>query len=268
MPSVDEDEWRRYLTTFHGEDPGITERLFSHLDASPYGWLVEALRDETEVILDLACGSAPTRAQLPHHRWVGVDTSRAELAVASAAGRGPLVRAEACEVPLPDRSVGAVCAAMCLQVVTPLGGALGEIIRVLEPGGTLAALVPARLGPSPTGWLGWLRVLRALRVLDPAWPNPEARDGLPRLLRERGFAIRVDQRRTFSLRLDTPESAALLVDSLYLPDTDPDRLIAAKRVLARWARPGRRLPLPLRRVIAQQPDTALVRRSSFGQAPG
>ena len=254
MPRLDEDRWRGYLSAFHGEHPGITERLFDHLDASPYGWLVEALAEETGVILDLACGSAPTRAHLPRHRWGGMDTSRAELAAAAAAARGPLVRAQAGALPLPDASVDAVCAAMCLQVLTPLAGALAEIIRVLRPGATLAALVPARLGPSPTGWLAWLRVLTALGVLDPPWPNPEARDDLPRVLSEHGLTIRADERRTFNLRLDTPVRATLLVDSLYLPNTDPDRVGRAKQVLARWARPGRRLPLPLRRVIAHRPE--------------
>lgn len=251
MPSGDQQGWSHYLTAFHSAHAGITEQLFSHLDDSPYEWLVQPLREETGLILDLACGSAPTRAQLPSHRWVGLDTSRAELAAAADAGRGPLVRAQARALPLPDRSVRAVCAAMCLQVVTPLNETLAEVSRVLRPAGTLTALVPARLGLAPAGRLGWMRVLRALGVLDPPWPNPEARDGLARILRHHGFTIRADERRTFTLRLPTSGTMALLIDSLYLPDTDPDRIVKAKHTLADWARPGRRLPLPLRRVVAQ-----------------
>jgi SAM-dependent methyltransferase len=252
MPSLDEDHWRRYLTTFHSAHAGITEQLFDHLDDSPYEWLVQPLRDETGLVLDLACGSAPTRALLPRRRWVGIDTSRAELAVAAATGRGPLVQAEANALPLPDRSVRAVCAAMCLQVVTPLGEVIAEIIRVLEPAGTLTALVPAGLGLDPRDWLGWVRVLRAIRVLDPPWPNPQARDGLSQILRDHGFTIRDDARRTFALPLSTPESVALFIDSLYLPDTDTDRLTKAKHTLHRRARPGRHLAIPLRRVVAQK----------------
>jgi SAM-dependent methyltransferase len=252
MHSSDQQRWRRYLTTFHSTHAGITEQLFNHLDSSPYEWLVQPLlHDETGLILDLACGSAPTRAQLPRHRWVGMDTSPAELAAAAATGRGPLVRAQAGGLPLPDRSVRAVCAAMCLQVITPLTQTLGEVSRVLQPGGTLTALVPARLGLNPAGWLGWLRVLRAVGVLDPPWPNPGARDGLAQILRNHGFTIRADERRTFTLRLLTPDTMALLIDSLYLPDTDPNRIAKAKHILAGWTRPGRQLPLPLRRVIAQ-----------------
>jgi SAM-dependent methyltransferase len=251
MPSSDQQRWRRYLTTFHSAHAGITEQLFTHLDSSPYGWLVEPLRGETGLILDLACGSAPTRAHLPRHRWVGIDTSRAELAAAAAAGRGPLVRAEASALPLPARSVGAVCAAMSLQVLTPLAETLAEVDRVLQPGATLTALVPARLGLDPTGWLGWMRILRAVGVLAPPWPNPNARDGLAQVLRDHGFTIRADERRTFTLRLPTPATVALLIDSLYLPDTDPDRIAKAKHTLAGWTRPERHLPLPLRRVVAQ-----------------
>lgn len=251
MPSADQQRWRRYLTTFHSAHAGITERLFNHLDDSPYEWLVEPLHDQTGLILDLACGSAPTRAHLPRHRWVGMDTSRAELAAAAAIGRGPLVRAQAGALPLPDRSAHAVCAAMCLQVLTPLTETLAEITRVLRPGGSLTALVPARLGLDPAGRLGWMRVLLAVGVLDPPWPNPDARDGLAQILRNHGFTVRADERRTFTLRLPTPDAVALLIDSLYLPDTAPERIAKAKHTLAGWARQGRRLPLPLRRVVAQ-----------------
>lgn len=245
-------EWQRYLAAFHRDRPGVTERVLSRLPGSPYLWLVEQLPEVAGWVVDLACGSAPTRELLVEHRWVGVDVSASELAAAVAAGRGPLVQARADALPFGDGAVDAVCSAMALQVVTPLDGVLAEIRRALQPGGVLVALVPDRLGVSPRGWLGWALVLRALGVTSQPWPNPHACDGLAGILARHGFAVVSTARRTFPFPLDTAESAALLVDSLYLPGISADRVAAAKHTLGTRVRPGRSLPLPLRRVVARR----------------
>ncbi|MCT2589126.1 methyltransferase domain-containing protein [Streptomyces sp. N2-109] len=278
---MDEKAWRRYLAGYHDARPGITERFFRRTGDtsagdsgaggsgaggagagadSPYAWLVEPLRPVTGTVLDLACGSAPTRALLPDAQWVGVDSSEGELAAAARLGRGPLVRGSADALPVASGSVAAVCASMCLPVLTPLPRVLDEIHRVLRPGGTLAALVPARAGPGsllgPTGGpgpvraLGWVRVMRSLGVRGQPWPNPEARDAVGRVLRRAGFRLRHDERRVFTLTLTSAEDTDQLVDGLYLPGLPPERADAAKQALARWVRPGRTLPLPLRRVLA------------------
>ncbi|MBQ1095344.1 methyltransferase domain-containing protein [Streptomyces sp. b94] len=248
---MDEPGWRRFIAAYHQAHPGITEQLFALADTSPYAWLAEPLRGIEGTVLDLACGSAPTRQELPDADWVGIDLSAAELAEAARRGRGPLIRAGADALPAASASTGAVCAAMCLPVVTPLPQVLGEIRRVLRPGGMLAALVPSQSGLSPSGMLGWLRVMTALRALRQPWPNPQARDGLPATLRTAGFRVRTDERRVFTLAIDSADAAALLADALYLPGLTPERSQAAKRSLARWAAPGRRLELPLRRVVAE-----------------
>lgn len=246
-------EWRHYLAGFHDQRPAITERLLARADRSPYAWLIEPLRSINGPILDLACGSAPTRDLIPTARWIGLDSSPGELAAAASVGRGPLVCARAAALPLADQSVDAVCAAMCLPVVTPLDDVLTELGRVMRPGGILVALVPSRLGVSPSGGLGWLRVMRALGVRDQPWPNPQARDGLPRLLRAHRFEVLSNSRRVFTLDLATSAAMELLVDALYLPGLDSERIAHAKQVLADCARPGHRLLLPLRRVVAQLP---------------
>lgn len=243
--------WPRYLADFHDERPAITGRLLAHADSSPYAWLIEPLRSVDGPILDLACGSAPTRDHLRTARWIGLDSSPGELAAATTAGRGPLVRARADALPLADHSVAAVCAAMCLPVVTPLDQVLAELRRVMRPGATLVALVPSHLGMSPVGWVGWLRVMRALGLRDQPWPNPQARGSVGDLLREQGFTIDSDERRVFTLELSSPAAIELLVDSLYLPGVDPWRIARAKSALAERGRPGHQLRLPLRRVVGR-----------------
>jgi SAM-dependent methyltransferase len=248
---MDEQHWRRYLRTYHDARPGITERLLLLADASPYEWLATALPAPTGTVVDLACGSAPMRKQLPDTHWIGVDTSAGELAEAARLGRKPLVRADATALPVRSASVDAVCASMCLPVLTPLPRVLGEIRRILRPGGTLAALVPAQSGLSTSGALAWVRVMYTLRALRQPWPNPRARDGLAALVRDAGFRVLTADRRVFTIRLDTPDAAALLIDGLYLPRLTEHRARAAKSALAAWARPGRRLELPLHRVVAE-----------------
>ncbi|MEV6958098.1 class I SAM-dependent methyltransferase [Streptomyces sp. NPDC051207] len=247
---MDERQWRRYLAAYHDDRPGITERFFQRADASPHAWLAEPLRTASGTVVDLACGTAPLRPLLPDADWVGIDSSPGELAAAARLGRGPLVRAGADALPVASGSAGAVCASMCLPVLTPLPRVLGEIRRVLRPGGMLAALVPARPGLAASGLIGWSRVMWTLGVARQPWPNPQARDSVATVLRRAGFTIRSDERRVFTLVLRTPEDAAVLVDGLYLPGLAPERAEAAKRKLTGWTRGGRTLPLPLRRVLA------------------
>lgn len=247
---MDEHDWRRYLAAYHDARPGITEQLFRQAEGSPYSWLAESLHPVEGTVLDVACGSAPMRGELRAADWVGVDSSAGELAEAARRGRGPLVQAAADALPVATGSIDAVCASMCLPVLTPLDRVLTEMHRVLRPGGLLAALVPARPGPAPSGLVGWVRVMASLRAVRQPWPNPHARDAVAEVLRYAGYRIRSDERRVFFLALDDPGSTDRLVDALYLPQLTPERAAAAKAALARWARPGRTLPLPLRRVLA------------------
>ncbi|CAM4090442.1 class I SAM-dependent methyltransferase [Nocardiopsis rhodophaea] len=251
---MNEEEWRRFLAEFHHARPAITEHLLGRADAAPYAWVAAPLRPVSGPVVDLACGSAPTRTELPGARWVGLDSSPKELLYAAARRRGPLVRADTAALPFGRDTVAGVCAAMSLQVVSPLDAVLREVHRVLRPGGVVATLTPARLGTSPAGLWGWLRVLRSVGVLRLPWPNPQACDKAADVLRAHGFAVVTDERRVFQLDMSTREATRLLLHSLYLPGVDAERLAAAEAALGSWARPGRTLPLPLRRVVARLPE--------------
>ncbi|WP_311137386.1 class I SAM-dependent methyltransferase [Streptomyces sp. I6] len=148
---MDEPEWRRFVAAYHHARPGITERLFDLADASPYAWLAEPLRDARGTILDLACGSAPVREELPDAGWVGIDLSAAELADAARRGRGPLVRADAGALPMASGRAGAVCAAMCLPVVTPCRVFSGRSGACCAPAGHSRRWSPPRPGCPPSG---------------------------------------------------------------------------------------------------------------------
>lgn len=245
------EDWRGYLTAFHAHRPGVTERVFARLESDPYEWVTAPLRElGSGLVVDLACGSAPTRPWLRECRWVGVDGSAEELAAAAVAGRGPLVRARADALPVTTGAVGAVCAVMALPLLTPLPVVLDEIRRVLRPGGPLVALVPARLGLDPRGLFAWLRALRAAGVAAPRWPNPRAREHLGGVLGRAGFEVLDSERRVFSFPLESPEDAALLLQSLYDPARPPSRP-TDPHVAATVAESVRALPMPLRRVVAR-----------------
>ncbi|WP_245975493.1 class I SAM-dependent methyltransferase [Amycolatopsis palatopharyngis] len=254
---TDAADWPAYLAGYHDERPGITEAVLTRSvagkHATPYSWLVQPLRDTEGPILDLACGSAPTRPLLAQARWFGVDASAGELALGASVGRGPLVRARADALPMGEDTIATVCSAMSLQVLTPLDAVLGEVQRVLRPGGVFVALVPSRLGIA-RGLFRWWRVMRVLGIRTQPWPNPQAQDGLAAILRAHGFVIDSDDRRVFRRAVTDRSEGALLVDSLYLPQIRQGRILAARRMLGNWARPGRWLPLPLRRVVAHLPD--------------
>jgi len=248
-------EWRRFLGTFHADRAGITERVLRHgavLQAEdPYGWLAAAVRERTgpgALVVDVGCGSAPLHALLPGRRWVGLDPAPAELALASARGAEPLLRADAAALPVADGVADAVVYGMALQVVTPLDRALEEAWRVLRPGGVLAALVPA-VAPLTSGdRLRYARLLLALRRTSLPYPNPDA--ALAAALESAGFAVRVDARRRVPFPVRDPQDGVLLVRSLYLPRVAEARVRAAEHVAEQWR--GATVGVPLRLLVARR----------------
>jgi SAM-dependent methyltransferase len=245
--------WDAYLEHFHAARPGITESVLRRArdrGTSPYDWLAEVVPRRGRV-LDLGCGSAPLFHLLAGRSWIGLDTSAAELAAARAAGAGPLLRASAAAIPLPDASIDVVTCSMSLMVATPVPRVVAEIARVLRPGGLLAAVIPAA-GPLRPADRAAVAGLIAALGRAPAYPAGRGLSRIPALLAGHGLRVTGDSRRRFGCRLRGPADAGLLLSSLYLPGVTAARQRIALAYLRLLARLGYQMPVPLRRVTAER----------------
>lgn len=242
--------WGSYLRRFHGERPGITETVLGkarHVDTSPYEWTVQEL-DRRGPVLDLACGSAPIRRLIPDLLCIGLDSSPAELGVASRAGATPLILGSSSDIPLSDDAVAAVVCSMALQVLQPLDRTLDEVARVLRPGGMFVAIVPVGSPVSFRDRVRYARLFIALRVARLGYPNDDALASPVSLLQSHGLNVLSDERRRFRLELSGQEDCDCFVQSFYLPGRSATRARAAVRVARRWQ--GSHIGIPLRRIVA------------------
>ena len=86
-------------------------------------------------VLDLGCGGGSFRAA-GACRIVRVDLERAASALSN------FVQADAAGLPFPERSFDAIISNHSLEHFNNLSGALGEMGRVIKPGGALYVSVP------------------------------------------------------------------------------------------------------------------------------
>ncbi|MGH9244873.1 MAG: class I SAM-dependent methyltransferase [Acidimicrobiales bacterium] len=245
-------DWDAYLADFHRQRPGITEDVLARAHAgsqTPYSWVADAIEQPRSVVIDLACGSGPLHALVPRARWIGLDTSAAELALARARGAATVVRASAESLPIRSSAAGVVMCSMALMIVHPLGAVLRELARVLRPAGRFVALVPSDRPLTGRDRARYLRMLLALRQRHPTFPNEPLRRDAAEVLSEVGLEVVADERRRFAYALPDERATRTLLRSLYLPGVPPARIAAAERVARRWV--GHELGLPLRRIVAR-----------------
>ncbi|MFF0295845.1 class I SAM-dependent methyltransferase [Kitasatospora sp. NPDC004615] len=103
------------------------------------GIVVEELADTSGTVLDVGCGNGKFVSRLhtdrPDLQVVGMDISWGILADVPK----PVLVADAQALPFADNSVDAVLALHMLYHVGDIPGAVGELARVLRPGGVLIA---------------------------------------------------------------------------------------------------------------------------------
>ena len=126
------DRYARLLSL--GRDPTWRRFLVSRVEASP-----------ADTVLDVATGTGAVAAELLSRkgcRVVGLDQSPEMLA--EARRRLPptveLVQGDAEKLPFPDASFDALTFTYLLRYVDDPGSTLGELARVVRPGGTIAGL--------------------------------------------------------------------------------------------------------------------------------
>ncbi len=149
-----------------------------------------------ERVLDVGCGPGYLAAEIagevgPEGLVEGVDPSPAMLAIAArrALANMELSAGDALSLPAGDSSFDAAVATQVYEYVEDIAAALGEVRRVLRPGGRLVVL--------DTDWdsIVWRssddrRMERVLRAWDEHLAHPRLPRVLPELLARGGFRLR------------------------------------------------------------------------------
>jgi SAM-dependent methyltransferase len=139
--------WQREFTD--GVDPEYTEQILplitSHL---PRGGR----------LVDIGCGEgqvARMATELNDMTVVGVDPAMSQVQVATERAGGPTyLQGSAAALSLADGSVDAAVACLVFEHIEDLDAALGEVARVVRPGGTFLFLLNHPLLQTPgSGWI-------------------------------------------------------------------------------------------------------------------
>ena len=154
-----------------GQDPRWRSFLVSRMDVGP-----------DDAVLDVATGTAAVAIELSRRsgcRVVGLDQSgemlvegRRRVDAAGLGGRIELVQGEAERLPFDDASFDGLTFTYLLRYVNDPQATLGELARVVRPGGTIAMLefgLPR--GVSRAAWELWVRIglPTAGMLISPGW---------------------------------------------------------------------------------------------------
>jgi ubiquinone/menaquinone biosynthesis C-methylase UbiE len=228
-----------YLQRWHSRHPGATTAtlgtLSDGLGRNSYEVLAHALGARDKPVLDLGCGDGYLLELVRRdHDCLGVDWNTAELSAAS--GRlgsdAPLARADAADLPIATRCLGAVLCHYALMLLQPLEEVLAELARILRPGGLLAAVLPRASpdeSPNPIAVFraAWKQVSESYPVTIP--PIEDERvflaEGLRKLFVNAGFTSLMVQSLTVSKPMPVDELTEFFL-STYSPDLLPQAGVA------------------------------------------
>lgn len=207
-----------YDKTYRGTAAENYQRYFvPHIGGPVAADLIEAARPEPgESVLDVACGTGVvTRlaAEMVGSRGsvTGLDVNPGMLAVARAETPSEMSvdwhEATAEAMPFADETFDVVLCQMSLQFIPDKAAALGEMRRVLKPGGRVYVTVP---GPKPEVFRimgeGFTRHLDpdAAGFVDLVFSMHDA-GAIERLMRDAGFRQVEVRTRPKDLRLPAPQ---------------------------------------------------------------
>jgi hypothetical protein len=134
---------------------------------------------------------------------------------------------------------------------SPLQETLAEVARVLRPGGTLAAIVPATWPLRPPDLVP-LGVLVVCLGGPGSMPHQLGSRRLGRATAAAGLSVRSLARERFPFPLATPADADLAVRALYTPGRSDRQRRRAAAALVRLPS-SMQLPVPLLRLVAVRP---------------
>ncbi len=253
-PTAPEDITQFFMRV-HDAKPGITEYVFGEVRTQEGRSSYELLCEEGEplagrTVVDLACGSGLLSTLLasrvgPSGHVVGIDLNHSELALAQARLKS-VSNVRFCmesvqSLSLPSASADVVLCHMAFMLFNPVAPVVGEIARILKPGGVFAAVV-APIEPPPSLFSEVVGTLTGvLRVEIPhfeqlSWGQPEAktRTGLQQLFStDLGFLNDL-QTTDFEVAVrDTPEQLPeRIFPSFYYSELLSEE--GAARVKAEW----------------------------------
>lgn len=245
-------DWLTYVETLHDERAGVSERVLQRAlsgSHTPYRWLARAVSSRAMDVLDVACGSGAMSRELERggRRVTSLDYRTSELRLARERGVARLVCGDARRLPFADESFDAVTTAMGLAVIQPTSTLVGEMARVLRPGGSLAVMTPA-MWPMNAHDLATVTRLASILRTNPRVSASVELTGIALALGAHDLRKVEDARERYHVEVTDEADARLVLSALYLPTTSPHRVEAAVAWLVAHA--PVRLPVPIRRIVA------------------
>jgi ubiquinone/menaquinone biosynthesis C-methylase UbiE len=214
-----------------------------------------------QAVLDVACGTgivARTAADAlrGQGRVVGLDLNEAMLAVARRV-RPDLEwrQGDAAALPFPDGAFDTVLCQMALMFFPDRARALGEMRRVVAPGGTVAVVVPGQLASQPA-WGPFVAMVarhagpEAVSLLSTYWACGDL-DQLRALVGSAGLDVTATRTRLGTARFESVDAfVATEVESTPLIDRISQEVYAriredAREVLRTFTTPAGAVEAPL-----------------------